>query len=113
MIMACAGTSDPVGVNDRRTMALLPAGRLQVQVAVACVSAEDPLLDDALAYARSHSPGRRTVVAICRLAPGCFARLAAKCATDVPSGPPLNSTQRPPKELVDIVVTRYHQSSAR
>lgn len=87
VIMACAGTSDPAGVNDRRTMALLLAGRLQVPVAVAYISAEDPRLDDAFAYARSHSPGRRTVAASYRLEPGHFARLAAKCAADVLSGP--------------------------
>ncbi|WP_286166727.1 CbiX/SirB N-terminal domain-containing protein [Arthrobacter sp. AQ5-05] len=113
VIMACAGTTDPVGVTDCRTMAQLLAGRLQVPVTVAYISVEEPRLEDALAYARSHNPGRRTVVASYLLAPGYFAQLAAKCAADVLSAPLLDSMKRPPKELVDIVVNRFHQSIKR
>lgn len=113
VIMACAGTTDPQGIKDCRYMAQLLAGSLQVPVTVAYISAQEPRLEDALAYARTHNPGRRTVVASYLLAPGYFAHLAGRSAPDVLSAPLLDPTQSPPRELVDIVMSRYHQSTRR
>lgn len=110
VIMACAGTTDPQGIKNCRTMAQLLAGSVQVPVTVAYISAAEPRLADVLADARMLNPGARTVVASYLLAPGYFAQLAARRAPDVLGAPLLDPVQNPPKELVDIVVERYHQA---
>lgn len=107
VVLACAGSTDPRGLADCHTMAQLLAGRLQVPVTPAFISAAEPRLPDVLATARALNPGRRTVVASYLLAPGYFANLAARTSPDVLSAPLLDPDQAPPRELVDIVIERY------
>ncbi|WP_411730859.1 sirohydrochlorin chelatase [Paeniglutamicibacter sp.] len=109
VVLACAGSTDPRGLADCRTMAQLLAGRLQVPVTPAFISAAEPRLPDVLAAAGVLNPGRRSVVASYLLAPGYFANLAASCSPDVLSAPLLDPNQAPPRELVDIVIERYRQ----
>ncbi|MFL4474532.1 sirohydrochlorin chelatase [Paeniglutamicibacter sp. MACA_103] len=109
VVLACAGSTDPRGLADCHTMAQLLAGRLQVPVTPAFISAAEPRLPDVMAAARSLNPGRRTVVASYLLAPGHFATLAAGSSPDVLSAPLLDPNQAPPRELVDIVIQRYRQ----
>lgn len=111
VVLACAGSTDPRGLADCHTMARLLAGRLQVPVTPAFISAAEPRLPQVLAAARDLNPGRRTVVASYLLAPGYFANLAARCSADVLGAPLLDPNQAPPQELVDIVIERYMQSS--
>ena len=112
VILACAGSTDPAGVADCRTMAQLLAGHLQVPVTAAFISAAEPRLGAAINAARTRNPGVRTVVATYLLAPGHFADLAAACAPDVLGKPLLVPGENPPQELVDLVVKRYRQAIA-
>jgi sirohydrochlorin ferrochelatase len=109
VVLACAGSTDPRGLADCHTMAQLLAGRLQVPVTPAFLSAAEPRLTDFLATARTLNLGRRTVVASYLLAPGYFATMAAGTSPDVLSAPLLDPNQTPPRELVDIVIERYRQ----
>lgn len=112
VVLACAGSADPRGLADCRAMAQLLAGRLQVPVTPAFISAAEPRLPDVLAAARALNPGRRTVVSSYLLAPGYFAGVAAASSPDVLSAPLLHPGQAPPRELVDLVIERYRQSIA-
>ena len=112
VILACAGSTDPAGVADCRTMAQLLAGHLQVPVTAAFISAAEPRLGAAINAARTRNPGVRTAVATYLLAPGHFADLAAACAPDVLGKPLLVPGENPPQELVDLVVKRYRQAIA-
>ncbi|MFF5792235.1 sirohydrochlorin chelatase [Paeniglutamicibacter sp. NPDC012692] len=112
VILACAGSTDPAGVADCRTMAQLLAGHLQVPVTAAFISAAEPRLGDAINEARTRNPGGRTAVATYLLAPGYFAELVASCAPDLMGRPLLVAGENPPQELVDLVVKRYRQAIA-
>lgn len=112
VILACAGSTDPAGVADCRTMAQLLAGHLQVPVTAAFISAAEPRLGAAIDAARTRNPGIRTVVATYLLAPGHFADLVAGCAPDLMTKPLLAPGENPPQELVDLVVKRYRQAIA-
>lgn len=109
VVLACAGSTDPRGIADCQTMAQLLAGRLQVPVTPAFISAAEPRLPDVLDAARTLNPGRRTVVSSYLLAPGYFADLVARCRPDVLGAPLLDPNQTPPRELVDIVIERYRR----
>lgn len=112
VILACAGSTDPAGMADCRTMAQLLAGHLQVPVTAAFISAAEPRLGDAINAARTRNPGVRTAVATYLLAPGYFADLATGCAPDLMSEPLLVPGENPPQELVELVVKRYRQAIA-
>ncbi|GAA1495505.1 sirohydrochlorin chelatase [Paeniglutamicibacter kerguelensis] len=112
VILACAGSTDPAGVADCRTMAQRLAGHLQVPVTAAFISAAEPRLGEAINAARTRNPRVRTAVATYLLAPGYFADLAAACTPDVLGKPLLVPGENPPQELVDLVIKRYRQAIA-
>ena len=107
VVLAAAGSSDSGAVDDCRIMGSLLAAELDRPVTVGFLSAAEPRLEQAVAMARSESPGRRVVVASYLLAPGYFQSLVHRAGGDVVTQPLLIDGEMPPSELVDIVVDRF------
>jgi sirohydrochlorin ferrochelatase len=107
VVLAAAGSSDSGAVEDCRAMGSLLADELGRAVAVGFLSAAEPRLEDAVARARTTSPGRRVIIASYLLAPGYFQSLVHRAGGDVVTAPLLIDGENPPSELVDVVIDRY------
>src|SRR4051812_29981215 len=105
VVLAAAGSSQRSAVADCEQVAAALGQLLGRRVTASYLSAAEPRLTDVVAAQRA--PGRRVVVATYLLAPGFFADLAGRCGADVVTPPLLVPGERPPEELVDIVVERY------
>src|SRR3954447_20245885 len=105
VVLGAAGSSQASAVADCERVAAALSRRLGRPVVAGYLSAVEPKLADAVAAQRV--PGRRVVVATYLLAPGFFADLAGRSGADVVTPPLLVPGERPPEELIDIVVERY------
>lgn len=111
VVLAAAGSTDAAAVADCHVMGHLLAAVLRRPVAVSFISAAEPRVPAAVAAMRASGPGR-VFVATYLLAPGYFATLAASAAADVTSRPLLVDGERPPRELVDIVLRRFDDAGS-
>jgi len=105
VVLACAGSSDSRAVADCFDMGERMSRRLGRDVRVGFISAASPRLDEAVDLERAR--GGRVVVSTYLLAPGYFADLAASTVAEVTTSPLLRADERPPTELVDLVLDRY------
>jgi sirohydrochlorin ferrochelatase len=110
VILAAAGSSDANAVADCRTAGEQLAGMLGRPVTVAFIAAAQPSLPDAVAAARTGTPGVRVVVASYLLAPGTFAAMARRAGADVVSETLLAEGEEPPAALLEVVLERYRSS---
>ncbi len=107
VLLAAAGSSDPLAVADVEATAAGLARRIDHPVSAAYLSAATPRLDDAVAAARSEHPGIPVAVASYLLAPGYFSNRVARCGADIVAEPLLSPARQIPPELVDLVLDRY------
>jgi sirohydrochlorin ferrochelatase len=102
VVLAAAGSSDPLAHADVRHAALRLSARLDTEVHIGYCATAEPRLPQAIAQL----PGR-VAVASWLLAPGLFHRTAAESGADVVSAPigahPL---------AVDLIVRRYRATGA-
>jgi NAD(P)H-dependent nitrite reductase small subunit len=112
VVLAAAGSTDAAAVADCHVMGHLLAALLHRPVAVSFLSAAEPHVADAVSSMRTSGPGR-VVVASYLLAPGYFASLAAAAGGDVTSQPLLVDGERPPRELIDIVLRLFDEVGSR
>lgn len=102
VVLAAAGSSDPLALADVRHAALRLSARLDTEVHIGYCATAEPRLPQAIAQL----PGR-VAVASWLLAPGLFHRAAAEAGADVVSAPigahPL---------VVDLIVRRYRSTGA-
>ena len=100
VVLAAAGSSDPLALADVRRAALRLAARLDTEVHIGYCATARPALPQALAAVRSR--GGRVAVASWLLAPGLFHRAATLAGADLVAEPigvhPL---------VVDLALTRY------
>lgn len=114
IVLAVAGSSDERAVVDCRDMARRLATASGREVTVGFLSAAEPALPDAVAAVRSAADaGSRVVLANYLLAPGYFDDLARAAGADLVAQPLLVSDEPAPAELVEIVLDRYAEASAR
>ena len=103
VVLAAAGSSDPLAIADVRRAALRLAARLDTEVHIGYCATARPALPQAIAQSR---PGR-VAVASWLLAPGLFHRAATEAGADVISAPigahPL---------VVDLIIARYRATGA-
>ena len=111
VILACAGTRDPGGLEDCRQMARMLEARLETTVRCAYISASSPDLGQVILQARQANRGRRIVVSSYLLAPGFFWSLAGKTQPDILTEPLLSGNHPIPHELAQLVVHRYRQAT--
>ncbi|MCW4465758.1 cobalamin biosynthesis protein CbiX [Glutamicibacter sp. MNS18] len=111
VILGCAGTRDPGGLEDCHQMARLLEQRLETMVRCAFVSASVPELSRVVTEARQAHRGRRIVVSSYLLAPGFFWSLAGKTQPDILTDPILSENYPIPHELAQLVVHRYRQAT--
>ncbi|HWU48016.1 MAG TPA: CbiX/SirB N-terminal domain-containing protein [Humibacter sp.] len=108
VVLAAAGSSDHRAVRDCLEMGRRLAGTLARPVTVGFISAAVPRLASAIETTRRLHPGARVVVSSYLLASGSFADLAAAAGGDLTTEPLLAPGRRPPSQLVDLVLERYH-----
>ena len=103
IVLAAAGSSDPLALADVRRAALRLSARLDTEVHIGYCATAVPALPQAIARLR----GRRVAVASWLLAPGLFHRAATRAGADLVADPigvhPL---------VVDLIVTRYRAKCA-
>jgi sirohydrochlorin ferrochelatase len=112
VVVAAAGSSDARAVAECRSAAALLATRLGRPVTVGFLSAAIPTLAEAIAAARSASPGSRIVVSSYLLAPGYFQSIVENAGADVVTAPLLAAGLPAPRQVVDIVCDRYAETLA-
>lgn len=107
VILAVAGSRDPASLTDAEAMASLLSLRLGARVELAYLAARQPDLPGAL---REHPDA---VVSTYLLARGFFFDLTASQADGRTVTPPLLDGVTVPQQLIDLVIARYDQASAR
>lgn len=85
VVLAAAGSTDPVARADLDSAARLLAGRLGVEVPVGYIAGGSPTVAETVCAVRSH--GRRVALATWLLAPGAFHRWLADAGADVVADP--------------------------
>lgn len=102
VVLAAAGSSDPLALADVRRAALRLSARLDAEVHIGYCATAQPALPQAIAQLAG-----RVSVASWLLAPGLFHRAATRAGADVVSAPigvhPL---------VVDLIIARYRATGA-
>jgi sirohydrochlorin ferrochelatase len=102
VVLAAAGSSDPLALADVRRAALRLSARLDAEVHIGYCATAQPALPQAIAQLAG-----RVSVASWLLAPGLFHRSATRAGADVVSAPigvhPL---------VVDLIIARYRATGA-
>lgn len=102
VVLAAAGSSDPLALADVRRAALRLSARLDTEVHIGYCATARPALPQAIAQLAG-----RVSVASWLLAPGLFHRAATRAGADVVSAPigvhPL---------VVDLIIARYRATGA-
>ncbi|HEY2696073.1 MAG TPA: sirohydrochlorin chelatase [Pseudonocardiaceae bacterium] len=102
VVLAAAGSSDPLALADVRRAALRLSARLDAEVHIGYCATAQPTLPQAIAQL-----GGRVSVASWLLAPGLFHRAATRAGADVVSAPigvhPL---------VIDLIIARYRATGA-
>lgn len=101
VVLAVAGSRDPLSLPDAEGMGAFLAARLGREVVPAYLAARTPSVGEAL----SAHPG--SAVATYLLAHGYFFDVARRVAGDVTITEPLLDGGEPPAALIDLVVDRY------
>ena len=113
LVLAVAGSSDARAVADCHVVAERLAAASAREVRIGFLSAASPRLPEAVAAARAAHPGRRIMVSSYLLAPGYFQSLVEAAGADVVTQPLLLATGAAPRQLVDVVASRYFDAIAR
>jgi sirohydrochlorin ferrochelatase len=100
VVLAAAGSTDPVARADLDTAAGLLAARRGAEVPVGYIAGGSPRVADVVAVERT--PGRRMVLATWLLAPGAFHRWLGDAGADVVTEPLGDHPG-----VVDVVIERY------
>jgi sirohydrochlorin ferrochelatase len=102
VVLAAAGSSDPLALADVRRAALRLSARLDAEVHIGYCATAQPTLPQAIAQLAG-----RVSVASWLLAPGLFHRAATRAGADVVSAPigvhPL---------VIDLIIARYRATGA-
>ncbi len=102
VVLAAAGSSDPLAIADVRRAALRLSARLDTEVHIGYCATAEPRLPQAIAQLRG-----RVAIASWLLAPGLFHRAAAEAGADL-IGDPIGVHPL----VVDLMVSRYRATGA-
>ena len=106
LVLAAAGSTDPVAQADLATAAAHLAGRVGAEVPVGYIAGGEPRVATVVDAARASAPGRRVALVTWLLAPGAFHRWLGAAGADVVADP---LGDRP--GVVDVVVARYRAAT--
>lgn len=103
VVLAAAGSSNPIALADVRRAATLLGTRLGTPVRIGYVATAAPRVPDAVAAARADAPaGTRIAIAPWLLAPGLFQRSLTESGADLVADP-IGDHPR----IADLIVRRY------